>query len=497
MNLKEMLKFADEIVFAKTGQHLDDLQDAVLRGTLQRETYKQIAKDFDCSESRIREIGSELWQILSEELGEDINKKNFRSAIERLQNASVVNFGQDVVVSGTFNICGQARHPPNTPNSHPPNQETSNTKQPETSHQDLSEMPELGNFFDRTSSLHTLTTWILQQNCRLITLTGISGIGKTSLAVQLVQQIKDEFEYAVWYTLDEFPTIDKFQSNLIQLLSNSEKQDLSPTNQKRLPLIKYLQNHRCLIVLDDVHNLFCSSESAGKYKPECEEYRSLFKQIEKLSHQSCLLLIGWEQPREVTQVKNQNTAIRTLQLKGLDIAAAREILRDYGLAESDNSETLIHRYQGNPLWLKSVATLILELGGAVTELLPNDTILLPEDLKDVLQQQFDRLSELEKQVISLLARESQPVDRIKLLENDTIPLPDLANALQSLSRRCWIEQQGSSYTLSPIMKQYIKTRLSHLTNIDNESTFQTTPLVNSCFLKFGNNAKTSKYHHQR
>ncbi|PHX56893.1 ATPase [Tychonema bourrellyi FEM_GT703] len=466
-----MLKFADDIVFAKTGQHLDDLQEAVLRGTLQRETYKEIAKDFDCSESRIREIGSQLWQILSEELGEKVTKSNFRSAMERFQVSNVSNFAQNVNeqhISGSFNTCGQARHPPNIPNQPPPNQETSNTKQPETPHQDLSEMPELGTFFDRTHELQTLTTWILQQNCRLIAITGISGIGKTSLAVQLVQQIKDEFEYTVWCTLDEFPTIDKFQPNLIQLFSKSENLDSSPTNQKRLPLIKYLQNHRCLIVLDDVHNLFCSGESAGKYKPECEEYRSLFKQIEKLSHQSCLLLIGWEQPREVTQVKNQNTPIRTLQLKGLDIAAAREILRDYGLAESDNSETLIHRYQGNPLWLKSVASLIQELGGGVTELLPNDTILLPEDLKDVLQQQFDRLSELEKQVICLLARESQPVDRAKLLENDIIPVSDLANALQSLSRRCLIEQQANFYTLSPIMKQYIKTRLSHLTNIDNE-----------------------------
>ncbi|MGB7893365.1 MAG: NB-ARC domain-containing protein [Microcoleus sp.] len=454
MNLKEMLNVADHIVFEKTGQHLDDLQAAVLRGTLQRETYKEIAKDFDCSESRIREIGSELWQILSQELGEDVSKSNVRSAIERLQNSNVVNLAQDVVVSGSFNICGEARHPPNIPNSHPPNQETANPKQTKTLHHDLSEMPELGDFFDRTPELHTLTTWILEQRCRLITLTGISGIGKTSLAVQLVQQIKDEFEYAVWYTLDEFPTLEKFKSNLIQLFSHSEKQDSSLTNQKRLPLIKYLQNHRCLIVLDDVHNLFCSGELAGKYKPESEEYRTLFKQIEKLSHQSCLMLVGWEQPREVTQVKSQNTSIRTLHLKGLDIAAAREILRDYGLEESDNSETLIHRYQGNPLWLKSVANLIEDLGGGVTELLPNDTILLPEDLKDVLQQQFDRLSELEKQVISLLAKESQPIKRAKLLENDIIPASDLLNALQSLSRRCLIEQQANFYTISPVLRQY-------------------------------------------
>ena len=456
MNLKEMLKFADRIVFEKTGQHLDDLQEAVLKGTLQHETYKHVAKDFDCSESRVRNAASELWQLLSEELGEDVNKKNFRSAMERLQVSIFSNVVQDRVRVRNINFCGEPRHPSNIPNSHPPNQETSNPKQSQTSHQDLSEMPELGNFFDRTPELQTLTTWILQQNCRLIALTGISGIGKTSLAVQLVKQIKDEFEYAVWCTLDEFPTIDKFQPNLIQLFSQSENPDSSPTNQKRLPLIKYLQNHRCLVVLDDVHNLFCSGELAGKYKPEYEEYRSLFKQVEKLSHQSCLLLIGWEQPREVTQLKNQNTPIRTLQLKGLDIAAAREILRDYGLAESDNCETLIHRYQGNPLWLKSVANLIQDLGGGVTELLPNDTILLPSDLKDVLQQQFDRLSELEKQVISLLAKESQPINRAKLLENDIIPLPDLVNALQSLSRRCLIEQQGSSYTLPPVLRQYIK-----------------------------------------
>jgi hypothetical protein len=391
-------------------------------------------------------------------LVEDVNKKNFISAIHRFQVSNVSNFAQNVseqYISGSFNTCGEGRHPPNIPNSQPLNQETSNSKQTKTLHQDLSEMPELGDLYDRTPELQTLTTWILQQRCRLITLTGISGIGKTTLAVELVQQIKDEFEYAVWYTLDEFPTLEKFQCNLIQLFSHSEKQDSSPTNQKRLPLIKYLQNHRCLIVLDDVHNLLCSGELAGKYKPEYEDYRSFFKQIEKLSHPCCFLLIGWEQPREVTQVKNPNTPIRTLQLKALDIAAAREILRDYGLEESDNIVALIHRYQGNPLWLKSVANLIQDLGGGVTELLPNDTILLPEDLKDVLQQ-FDRLSELEKQVISLLAKESQPTNRTKLLENEIIPPSDLLNALQSLSRRCLIEQQANFYTLPPVIREYIK-----------------------------------------
>ena len=42
----------------------------------------------------------------------------------------------------------------------------------------------------------------------------------------------------------------------------------------------------------------------------------------------------------------------------------------------------------------------------------------------------------------------------KLLENSLIPLADLLNSLQSLSRRDLIEQQGSFYLISPVVRQY-------------------------------------------
>lgn len=186
---------------------------------------------------------------------------------------------------------------------------------------------------------------------------------------------------------------------------------------------------------------------------------TLFKQIETLSHQSCFLLIGWEQPREFSQIESQNIPSCTLQLTGLDIAAGWQILKDKGLAEIDNCSELIHIYQGNPLWLKSVATLIKELGGCVRELLQDDPILLPEDLKDNLQQTVSRLSDGEKQILSLLARENNGINLAKLIENANIPRSDLVNVLQSLLRRSLIELQEGFYTLPSVLKQYMITTM--------------------------------------
>ena len=60
MNLKEVLKMADKIVFAKTGKHLDDLQEAILRGSVQGEKYTKIAEEIHCNESYVRDVGSKL-----------------------------------------------------------------------------------------------------------------------------------------------------------------------------------------------------------------------------------------------------------------------------------------------------------------------------------------------------------------------------------------------------------------------------------------------------
>jgi len=454
MNLENVLKLADDLIFARTGKHLNDLQETILRGTWDDEDYKEIAKTVNRSEDRVREVGMELWQILSQQLGEKVSKSNLRSAMERLQVSLFSNVGQDHVQVGNINFCEKIRQPPDIPNSN------SDYKQSPTENHELSEMPELGVFYDRTSELETLKTWILQEHGRLITITGISGIGKTKLTVKLIQEIQHNFEYILWYNLDYSSSFTEFKTELIELFDQSTDSELIAKNGKRLKPIKYLQKHRCLVVIDNLHHLFYSNQLAGQYQSEYEEFRYLFKQIEELSHQSCFLLIGWEQPIELAEIRSSNPRFKALTIRGLETTTIAEFFPEQELGEYEKLTPRIHHYQGNPLWLNIIANFIPEMEDFGDKIIENNTIFLPQSLKDNLQKQFNRLSPIEKQVLLELVQQEQPVNLAQLLIRGQIPSSDLLNALQSLFRRCWLEKPDHFYYLPPVPRQYIAQMLT-------------------------------------
>ncbi|MBD2335944.1 AAA-like domain-containing protein [Calothrix sp. FACHB-156] len=80
------LKFVEQLIYAKTGKSLTDIQKAVLQESWdgQRKTYNQIAEEFQYSASYIKQtVAPQLWKLLSEVLGEKVNKTNIHAVIER------------------------------------------------------------------------------------------------------------------------------------------------------------------------------------------------------------------------------------------------------------------------------------------------------------------------------------------------------------------------------------------------------------------------------
>lgn len=212
MDVQEVLKLADDLVFINTGKHLDNLQEVILRGTLQGLKYSKIADESHCTEGHVKDIASELWKLLSEVSGEEVNKSNFRVTLERLKFSHLRNFNKDIVQIGEINFCGDSSPSPKVPNS-PTDEEPLNKGNTEPNlRQFLAEMPKSGIFYDRTTSLTTLKQWILQENTRLLAIHGIVGIGKTAIAVHLVEQIKHEFDFVIWRSLATSPPMSILQT---------------------------------------------------------------------------------------------------------------------------------------------------------------------------------------------------------------------------------------------------------------------------------------------
>ena len=457
MDVEEALKFTDHLALTTTGKHLDSLQKAILRGAWNNQKYKEIAQEHHRSEKYVKEVGFKLWKILSSALDdEQLCKANFRAKLENLRVGNVSIVGNGCIHIG--NISAENVHSPEVSQPEPQdkdkfNEKTSNSE-PKV-HLDLGDAPEPNLFYNRTSELTTLENWILGRT-RLITILGLSGIGKTALTLQLISQIQHEFDYIIWRSLRNAPPLASLQTDLIKFLSQQQEtnppnppqsrrgeeiQPLSPRRGEEIqplspPLskgglggvINYLRSHRCLIILDDVQTIFSSQQLAGNYQPGYENYGAFFKQITESSHNSCLILLSWEKPREIAALEGENRPCKSLQLNGLG-PEAQEIFTEKGLAEPEKWSELIDLYRGNPLWLNIVATFIQDLfGGSVSEFLSYDTLFLG-DLESLLHQHFDRLTASEQQAIAWLANTPEPADISKIPENLQLSPPELLKVM--------------------------------------------------------------------
>ena len=456
MNVEDVVQWANNSIFDKTGEHLTPLQEAILTGVWQRQKYPQIAKDYNCSEFHVKKEAAKLWGKLGEELGEDLNKFNFRSKLEKKHRVSQNSkSGHCLLQVDNINIGGQfiqTIKDTETRSPFPPDSPQNQDRSPII---DLTDAPELTSFYDRTSELSTLTEWILQANTRLITIYGLSGIGKSAIALKLIEQIQTEFDYIIWRSLTNTPALSTLQTELKHFFRRSQQPPL-PT------IIDYFRSSRCLVILDDVQNIFKSNQLAGQYLAGYEDYGKFFKQIATSSHQSCLILLSWEKPREITALEAVNRPARTLHLKGLGEQSTK-IFREKKLTDEEKWSDLIVLYQGHPSWLNIIASTIVELfDSSVSRFLADKNDIYLGDLEPILESHLERLSESEKKVGYWLATQNEAVDISQQPADSELSKSEFWQAIQSLARRGLVEKVlvggRSKFHINRVFQQYIQSK---------------------------------------
>lgn len=449
MTPEEALAILDAIL---KPQCLNDIQELVFLQSLQGKSYQEIAAATDYNADYLKDVGAKLWRQLSQALGMPVTKRNLYSVIAKyLRNTKNLE-----------KLLAQSPQQQNsTINKYLETIDNHNIYQLSPNKYlgiDWQETIDVSIFYGRTEELNTLKQWICQENCRLVAIVGIAGIGKTALTVKLVKQIYTHFEYIIWENLYHPAQIEKLIKT-IQALSNHREIPFTLAPQEQITyFIQYLQRHRCLVILDNFDSLFRSGYTTGTYSPEYLDYRELLQKIAETNHKSCLILTSREEPSEVAFMAGNTLPTRVLILAGLSSVAAQEILKIKGITGTENQTLqVVNCYQRNPLLLKIAATSIQDLfSGSAAEFLEQRTIVF-QGIRELLNHLFNRLSVIEKKMMYWLAIEPQPVTTSRLIDifAPRVSATDSLAALESLRRRFLLEKTASGFMQQPVIKEYM------------------------------------------
>lgn len=330
-----------------------------------------------------------------------------------------------------------------------------------TVREDWGEAPDIERFCGRTQELNDLERWIVDERCRLVTLLGMGGVGKTTLAHMVARQIQATrpFEYVYWRSLQNAPLLESLLENCFQHLFEQRPVKLSGNVDEQISLlITCLRKQRCLLILDNVESLLQAGQRAGQYIESYEGYGRLLQRIGETDHQSCLIVTSREKPREVARLEGVDSRVRSLRLSGIEERNGRELLSDKSLFGSDDMwAALVYRYTGNPLALKLVSEPVRELfGGDIAAFLKEEETVFG-DIYDLLDHQFQRLSAIEQEITYWLAIEREGMSLNTLYEDmrhqtDRKPLLE---ALDSLRRRSLVEVgSDGQFLLQPVIMEY-------------------------------------------
>jgi hypothetical protein len=213
-------------------QNISKIQKLVFSQSWAGHKYSDMAIEEGYELGYIKDVGSGIWRSLSKALNEKVTKNNLHGVLER--------YAQQQATLNANSVTSQIH---------------------------MGEAIDVSKFCGRTQELETLSQWILVDRCRVVTILGMGGMGKTSLSVKIAEQLQGEFDYVIWRSLRHAPSFDDKMTDCIKILSRQGVVTLPADHHEQITcLIEYFRQSRCLLILDNFETLLQHGQRTGFYR---------------------------------------------------------------------------------------------------------------------------------------------------------------------------------------------------------------------------------------
>ena len=121
-------------------------------------------------------------------------------------------------------------------------------------------------FVGRSLELEQITDLLSQEGCRLLTVTGPGGVGKTRLALQVTQKLARNYPNGVYFMpLDSLTSPDFIPTSLAKALGL----ELRGQEDALTQVVRFIESKRLLLVLDNYEHLLEGATIASKLLESC------------------------------------------------------------------------------------------------------------------------------------------------------------------------------------------------------------------------------------
>lgn len=429
MGAEEALQLVDELVFVATGKYLTDNQREVFQRSFQGMTYPEMAGVMHLEPETVKDIGFELWNLLSEVLGEKVTKKNFRAALDRAKTLHQQSCSNSSLSQKVGAIQG------------------------ETGFAEVAD--DLG-FVGRGEAIADLNS-LVNQGAKMILIHAAGGVGKSKLAYRYLKTQGFDVVLELWMAKEtqNITSAESVVEEWLRRYLNEEPGREFGVSLERLRQKLREPSQRIGVLID---NLEPALDGDGKFIETQRSYVELLRVLADSDVKAITLITSRERLRESAITP------RVYSLEGLDEGAWQQYFEGYGIQiDVPSLNAMHHAYAGNAKAMEILAGSVQsDFAGNLTEYWEEnqEDFLIERDLADLVSSQFSRLQQLDSEAYKLLCRlgcyryqdvPTVPIEGLFCMLWD-VPKEQCRKRIKALQDRSLISLKNGEFWLHPVVR---------------------------------------------